>query len=98
MPYSTIAPFFNLKTGLGQSVAAGVEYENYYRPARSGRSAPDYYPEKFYEEYFYRDSYKEPVRDFRSYKVKTFAPDRKLKNTEPIRDFRTELWKNKNYR
>lgn len=100
MPYSTIAPFLNMETKLGQTVASGVVYENYDRPEKPDRSAvtTDYYPVKFYEEYLYRDNDSQPIRDFRSYKVKTFVPERESLNREPIRDFRTEMWKNKHYK
>ncbi|HEY3249573.1 MAG TPA: hypothetical protein VGK25_00505 [Ignavibacteria bacterium] len=50
-----------------------------------------YYPVQYNKEYFYRASSNEPIRDFRSYKVKTFSPNSqyyKAQNNEPIRDFR----------
>jgi len=53
--------------------------------------AAAYYPEQFYEEYFYRENTSEPIRDFRYYGIKTFYPNVERDNTV-IRDFRTELW------
>lgn len=94
MPYSTIAPYYNLdREQLGFTASASV------KSTGSGVTAGsvNYYPVLFYKEYFYRDNSRQPIRDYRYYNVKSFVPNREVMNREPIRDFRVEMWKNKHY-
>ena len=82
MPYSTIAPYMNLdRSKIGST--AGT-------PARI-----DYYPTQYFKEYFHRDKSTDPIRDYRYYEVKTFAPDRLALKQGPIRDFRKDMWVSK---
>ena len=57
-----------------------------------------YYPHLFYKEFFYRDNDSQPIRDFRYYKIKTQPNYEYKKKNIPLRDFRFDYWKNKEYR
>lgn len=82
---------------------AKAEIAVVHKPAQITAAAVQYYPEKYNEEYFYRVSSNEPIRDFRYYKVKKFNPTTKYyeaQNKQPIRDFRyyTNTTSNLDYR
>ncbi len=57
-----------------------------------------YYPRLYYKEYFYRDNEFQPIRDFRYYKIKTQPNYETVKKNIPLRDFRFDYWKNKEYK